>query len=412
MNMHKTIDIMYGICVNLFGYILWSVFSEFFIGTQVDYKLFLINVIGLFILYILRNKVNNKFTRIAITLSISEILFYFVLKSSFSLNLVYTAFILVTLEKVYEDSINFYYISGKMKIFMLTISIIGAAYPILISNNNKSIFRFYILFFIMAIFLLRESRNVIIKVKSKKSFIYDIFIMVLVLLLSVEKTYIFLVGLLTKVVNLIKNAYSFIEPVLDMLLEAFARIISLPLIAFFKRLVKNNVQIIDKKSDAKKVILNKSYTGIPDNIIWIAKIFFIIAGFILIYKYILRRRYKTKLLEETEEVEIEKIDKQSSGLSKDTVVNVFRNLFKNKNIKTQILEVYKAFQIRADKKGFFKKYMTATQLKNHAEAIIDEKSALNAITDLYNETKFSDHNFNEENLSEMKNSYKSIKKHL
>ena len=150
MNVHKTIDIMYGICVNLFGYILWSIFCEFFIQTNVDYKLFIINVIGLLILYFLRGKVSNKFTRIAIVLSISEILFYFILNSLFSLNLMYTVFILLTLEKVYEESINFYYISGKIKVFMLTISIIGAVYPML-TGNNKNIFRFYILFFIMAI---------------------------------------------------------------------------------------------------------------------------------------------------------------------------------------------------------------------------------------------------------------------
>lgn len=412
MNVHKTIDIMYGICVDLFGYILWSVFCEFFIQTNVDYKLFIINAIGLLVLYFLRGKVSNKFTRIAIVLSISEILFYFILNSLFSLNLIYTVFILLTLEKVYEESINFYYISGKIKVFMLTISIIGAVYPMLTSNNNKNIFRFYILFFIMAIFLLRESRNVIIKVKSKKSFIYDIVIMLSVLLLSVEKTYIFLVGILIKIVSFIKTIYSFVEPALNSLLEAFANIISMPLIALFKRLPWNNAKLIEQKSQAEKVVLNKAYTGIPDNIILAIKIILIIAGLILIYKFISRRRYKVKLLDEAEEVEIEKINKQGNSLSKGRFADTIRNILKNKDIKTQILQIYRAFQIRADKKGFFKKYMTATQLKNHAEVFIDEKDALNAITDLYNETKFSDHSFNEGNLTEMKGSYRSIKKKL
>lgn len=412
MNVHKTIDIMYGICVNLFGFILWSIFCDFFIQTNVDYKLFIINIIGLLILYLFRGKVSSKITRIAIALLLSEILFYFVLNSLFSLNLIYTAFILLTLEKVYEESINFYYITGKIKVFMLTISVVGAVYPMITGNNNKSIFRFYILFFIMAIFLLRESRNVLIKVKSKKSFIYDIVIMSSVLLLSVEKTYIFLMDILIKIVSLIKTIYSFMEPVLNMLLEAFANIISMPLIALFKRLPWNNAKLIEQKSQAEKVVLNKAYAGIPDNVIWTIKIIIIIAGLILIYKFILSRRYKVKLLDETEEVEIEKISKQDNSLSKGRFADIIRNIFENKDIKTQILAVYRAFQIRTDKKGFFKKYMTATQLKNHAEAFINEKNALNEITDLYNETKFSEHSFSEENLTEMKHSYKSIKKQL
>ena len=412
MNVHKTIDIIYGICVNLFGFILWSIFCEFFIHANVDYKLFIVNVIGLLILYFLRSKVSSKFIRIAIALSISTVLSYFILNGSFSLNLIYTVFILLTLEKVYEEDINFYYISDKIKVFMLTISIIGLVYPMLNSNNNKNIFRFYILFFILAIFLLRESRNVVIKVKSKKSFTYDIAIILSVLLLSSEKTYIFLVNILAKIISFIKIIFSFVEPALSKLLEAFANIVSIPLIAFFNRRSWNNAKLIQQDSKTKKVILNKAYTGIPGNVILAVKIIIIIAGLILIYKFILRRRYKVRLLDETEEVEIEKIIKYDNSSSKTRFADTIRNMFRNKDIKTQILAVYRAFQIRADKKGFFKKYLTATQLKNHAGTFINEKDALNAITDLYNETKFSEHSSNEENLTEMKDSYKSIKKQL
>lgn len=412
MSMRKSIDIMYGICINLFGFILWSIFSEFIIQAHVDYKLFLINIIDLFLLYILRDKVSKKFARIAITLFVSEILLYFFLNSILSLNLVYTAFILLTLDKMYEDNINFYYISDKIKIFTITIAIVGAMYPMLVKNNNKSIFRFYILFFIMAIVLLRESRNVIIKVKSKMSFIYDSIIMVIVLLLSVENTYNFLINLLTKLGNLVKYVYSLIEPALDSLFEAFAKMFILPAMTLFGKLAKNKVNMPTQNPASKKLIVNKVYTGIPSNVIWIIKIVFIIVCFLAIYNVILRKRYKTKLVEETEEVEIEKINNCKNNLSQNSMRNIFRKLFKSKNIRTQILETYKAFEIRTNKKEIYKSYMTATQLKNHTGIFVDEKHSLNSITDLYNEAKFSNHSCNEENLSEMKSSYKNIRKQL
>lgn len=83
---------------------------------------------------------------------------------------------------------------------------------------------------------------------------------------------------------------------------------------------------------------------------------------------------------------------------------------RDSTVKEKICHVFGKFQKLTKKKGVFEEYMTATQISNVSKIYVESTEELDIMSKIYNEAKFSNHTMTENELNAIKDSLNIINK--
>ena len=276
----------------------------------------------------------------------------------------------------------------------------------------NAMYRFHVLYIIMIIILMRETRRYVYDVKGKSSMVTNIIIGISVLTLSLD----YASQIIAKLIDMLMNLASFI---LYIIISILTVVFGGPLGAIsdkLKELILKRKSFVPEQSAIEKN-LNKQltvtkYEGIklPPAIILVLKILILLLILYILYKFLSRFRSKTKIyngfVEEKERIVRKKKKKR---WVKDLFDKVFQGGGSNRE---KILYTYKGFEKITEEADIYKPYMTATQLKNVTKINVDNFENLEEMTTVYNEAKFSTHEMSEEQVQQVKKGHNNIKKQL
>lgn len=413
MSWYRKIKSIYSISLVTISFIIWSTLSKWLFGNSVDYKLFLITLSAVFFVQYLSSKELKNIIIVIVPLGLSIVpSFMFFKGQNLFINTTFLLFmILVTYSmdkspieySKYKEDIN------KSMIVLLISWIISFTLGIEFVNN---IYKFHILYIIMIIILMRESRRYVYDVKGKNSIVTNIVIAVAVLTLSLD----YASKIVGELLNLLMKLASFILLIITNIL---VKIFGGPLGAISDKLkeliIKRKVfnigeSVIDKKFTEEPIF--KEYKGIevPPVIILAFKIMILLVILYIIYKFISRFKSEAKIYNGFVE-EKEKIARK--GSKKHWVRDLFGKVFyAGGSNRDKILSTYKGFEKITEEVDIYKPYMTATQLKNVTKISVDNFENLEEMTQIYNEAKFSTHDMTQMQVEQVKKGHNNVKKQL
>lgn len=274
-----------------------------------------------------------------------------------------------------------------------------------IDKNEKYFYllgQLAITFFIIYIYLLRRIRDFYYRLKKenrKQNIAYCIFI----LLLFIDSTQKIFVMAFKVVVGIITFVLGEFLGIIAILIGPIMTKIYIPpeLAELFLKLQQqtSGKEIIEKSGEEGGNIFG---TEIVRGIQLVSIIIIII----LIY-FIIKKIYFLLKSEESNSgirIEREKIKKKDNirkdGKRKAPVT-----------IKEKILYSYREFLIKAKKKELYKEYMTGRQVQSRVGAeVCQVQEELKAMTSIYNEVKFSNHEVDEKKLKDFNENYDKVKK--
>lgn len=416
MSWNRQIKILYTISINTFFFILWATVLNGFLSGRVDYKLFLLSLYTAFSMtYILEKTKKIKFAIASSLLTSIAILFLIYGNVNVIINIIYICFILFITNINEEQDVNYEIYKDKAKQAIILLVAIGFIFSFTKVSNKESILKFYIIFLISASILMREGRNYYYRIKNKKSFITNIFIVISIIFISLDSVFNIILSCFRYLGSFL---YKIVDPLANEIIKLLAIIISKPLeimIDFFKKGFSNNPGLLDKMYGAQDNLQNNNINIINrtrDLPSWITATLKLIIVFIFIYiVYRLFFKFKSyKSLEFKGDLEERtKLTKEKS-YNESFIKKAVKSIFKLSDFKEQAVNVYKRFEYKTNEKGIFKKHMTARQLENITKAYIKNSEGINDLTDIYNEAKFSKHKVTKEQVETMKESYNKIKK--
>lgn len=417
MSWYRQIKTFYTISINMFFFIIWGIISSIFLANKLDYRLYFVSLAAAFLLQLIMNRYEDKawlkalpaLAGIALTFTISR-------GMHFILNSVFIVFILYVTNKMENEDVNYDAYKARAKNTLILILFMGALLPLVDIALSKSILKFYIMYLISNVVVMREARSYYYKVRNPRSFTFNVFISVAILALSIDIVF-------EKLLIVIKYIMSIIGAAATALIDLIGLILAKPLlygIAKLKaRLLKTmgDSNISDmlnmqarKKGDAAFEVAWEDSTAqmwlynvarIVVIIVVLIAVFAIVSKFVSLYG-----NKETALEEKREKIKREKSSRRSA------ITRFIKNLIKPGTIREQILNVYKKFEEKTFEKGIFKRPMTAKQLENITKAYVENTNGLNLMTDIYNKAKFSTHEVSESELKDIKESFDKVKKQL
>ena len=414
MSWYRKVKSLYSISLVTISFIIWSTLSMWLFKSKVNYKLFLITLCIVFFTQYLNNlKLKKSF--FILTLSGVSVLapFIFFKGETILINIIFLLFmslIIYLLEDIpidhsqyKEDIIR----SMAALIFIWLISFtLGADFV-------NEMYRFHILYIIMIIILMRETRRYVYAVKSSTSSVTNVIIGVSVLILSLDYANKIIVCLLDVSIKLSSFILGLI---VEFLIMVFGGPVSFIIEKIKGLIMKSENQYMLKDSPIEKAlnkhpnIIKYKAANLPPALLLFLKILIILVILYVIYKFLWRIRKDTKVysgfVEEKEKIVSKKNKRQ---WVKDLFGNVFRS---GGNNRDKILYTYKGFEKITEEANIYKTYMTATQLKNVTKINVDNAYNLDEMTELYNEAKFSLHPMTQENVEKVKRGHSNIKKQL
>lgn len=409
MSWYRQIKCLYTISLNMFFYIFWSAASYVFLGNNTDYKLYIISLASAFMFQFLPSRLKKRQTALALSCVFGVTMAFLATKGhGFIYNGLFIIFTVMAARASEAEDINYDAYKGRGRQALLVILAMGAFLPFINIYLSGRILKFYIMFLISLILVMREARSYTYKMKDKKSFITNIMLCVFILILSFDKVF----NLLS---SLIKAAFHFINLGLTRFIDLIGIIIAKPM-NFIMEYLKPVMNKASKNLNIKITddVIKNNKVKPPNPIIfpdWVKtslKILIAAVIFFIVYKMILKYKYNGDGNSKDIEEEREKIRK-STKVKKNLFEKFFKDVFVKRELKNQILYVYRKFEEKTYAKGIFKKHMTASQLKNVSKAYLESHENINSITNIYNEAKFSSHDSEEEKVKTMKESYKKIK---
>ncbi|MBZ9689168.1 hypothetical protein G9F72_022990 [Clostridium estertheticum] len=414
MSWHRKVKSMYSISLVTITFIIWSTLSKWLFKNPVDYKLFLIALCIVFFTQYLNNMKLKKSLFILSILGFSILACFIFFKDQTvfinTIFLLFMALIAYSLEDSPIDHSQYKQNIGK--------SIVALGFVWLISftlgaDFVNAMYRFHILYIIMIIILMRETRRYVYAVKSNTSIVTNIIIGISVLTLSLD----FANKIMMKLLDMLIKISSFI---LVIIVEMLTKIFGVP-ISFISEKLRELLMKSENKFITDGTIMDKKlnkqpnmteYQGIklPPVLILFIKILILLVILYVIYKFLSRVRNKTKIyngfVEEKERI----INKKNK---KHWVKNLFSKIFQGGGSnRDKILYTYKGFEKITQEAEIYKPYMTASQLKNVTKINVDNSDNLDEMTVIYNEAKFSLHPMTEEDVESVKKGHSNIKKQL
>lgn len=340
--------------------------------------------------------------------------------------------ILIYVYKNWDIDVNYGMIIFHIKRFFKLLIILGLYVSVLcyagvFTRDVNNMFIMYIAFFLLSILVVREGRIYSYKIKSKKNLLIDALLIASIIILSIKELMMFFVNLFAYIFNIVYNA----------IFNCFAFLVNLlyiyilkPLIDWLRPLLyhasksqtnkeqttnsndlfNSTKKLADENRDFTKGIHMSNTTEIVLAIIIVA----IIA--IVIIKLIKKRNSKAfnsgSYITEKREKIVDKIDDISKE-KKNSFIKKLTSILKfNKDNNLKILLLYKGFLNITYIKGFFKKYMTPTELKSKMINDKYDTDSLKVITEVYNEAKFSNHKLHENASELMEKNIDDINKEL
>lgn len=414
MSWYRKVKSMYSISLVTISFIIWSTLSELLFENPVDYKLFLLTLCIVFFTQYLNNMKLKKSIFILVMSGLSILAgFIFFKGQTILINtifLLFMALITYLLEDSPIDHSQYKQDIGKSMVVLVFIWLISFT---LGSDFVSAMYRFHVLYIIMIIILMRETRRYVYAVKSNTSMVTNIIIGVSVLTLSLD----FANKIIAKSLELLTKLASFI---LVIIISLLTKIFGVPISFISEKLrallLKSDNKFITEGTTMDKK-LNKppnftEYQGLqlPPVVILFIKIVILLVILYVIYKFLSRFRSKTKVyngfVEEKERIVNKKNKKH---WAKDLFSKIFQGGGSNRD---KILYTYKGFEKITEEANIYKPYMTATQLKNVTKINVDNSDNLDEMTLVYNEAKFSLHSMTEEKVDKVKKAHSNIKKQL
>jgi hypothetical protein len=414
MSWYRQIKVFYTISINMFFFIIWGTISSIFLSNKVDYRLYFISLASAFLLQFIMKKFESKnwpklfavLVGALLTLAVSRGMY-------FILNNIFIIFILYITDTMEHEDINYDAYKDRGKKGLILILFLGALLPLLDISLSKSILKFYIMYLISNIIVMREARSYYYKIRNPRSLIVNVLISLSILGLSVDVIF-------AKLLELIKYVMGIAEIVINAVIDFIGLLLAKPLlfaISKLKELLTRGMDIIkipESPSGDPKNITNQIPWEDSDSLLWLytaTKIVVIIAILIAIYVIISRfvsvyGNKNTDLNEQREKIKRERTKKESF------INRLIKNLIRPGDLRSQILNVYKKFEEKTFDKGIFKRHMTAKQLENITKAYMQDSEGLSGLTSIYNEAKFSKHELEEEKLKVIKEDFNKVKKQL
>jgi hypothetical protein len=414
MSWYRKVKIMYSISLVTITFIIWSTLSKWLFKNPVDYKLFLITLCIVFFTQYLNNLKIKKNIFIIVILGLSILASFIFFKGQIvyinTMFLLFMALIAYTLEDSPIDYSQYKEDIGKSMVVLAFVWIISF---VLGSDFVNAMYRFHILYIIMIIILMRETRRYVYTVKSNTSIVTNVIIGISVITLSLD----FANKIMVKLLDMLIKLGSFI---LVIIVEMLTVIFGVP-ISFISEKLRQLLMrsgnefilektIIDKKVNKQPNMTEYQSIKLPPVLILFIKILIILVILYVIYKFLSRVRNKAKIyngfVEEKERI----VSKKNK---KHWVKNIISKIFQGGGSnRDKILYTYKGFEKITQEAGIYKPYMTASQLKNVAKINVNNCDNLDEMTVVYNEAKFSLHPMTEKNVESVKKGHSNIKKQL
>ncbi len=414
MSWHRKVKSIYSISLVTISFIIWSTLSKLLFESPVDYKLFLITLcIVFFTQYLNTLKLKKSlFILFILVLSAGAPLIFFrgqiiVINAIF---LIFMALVTYTLENSPVDHTQY---KQDIRKSILALGVIWLISFNLGSDFVNEMYRFHILYIIMVIILMRETRGYVYSVKSNTSMVTNIIIGISVVTLSLD----FASNIIAKVLGLLMDLTSFILVIIiSMLIKIFGGPISFIAEKLRQLLMKSDNKFItegttmDMKVNKPPNMVEYHGINLPPELLLIIKILILLVILYAIYKILSRFRNETKIYDGYSEKK-EKIIKKKN--KKHWVKDMFAKIFQGGGSnREKILSIYKAFEKTTEQADIYKPYMTATQLKNVTKINVNNCDDLEEMTQVYNEAKFSMHEMTQEKVEKVKKGHSNIKKKL
>ena len=413
MSWYRKVKSIYSISLVIISFIIWSTLSEWLFKNPVDYKLFLITLCIVFTVQYMNSKKLKKIMGILVSLIVSIVISFIFFKGQIIiLNVVFLFFMILITYSIEDSNIDHSQYKEDIIRSMIALIFVWIISFTLGIDFVNAIYKFHILYIIMVIILMRETRSYVYAVKNNTSMVTNIIIGISVITLSLDYASEFI----SRVLKLLMQLASF---TLFIITSILIKILGGPLSAIYDKLRafilkrKNftpEQNGIGKNLNKQPIVTEYKGIEIPAIVVLVFKILILIFILYMVYKFLSRFRSKTKIYNGFVE-EKEKINRRKS--KKHWIKDLFGKLFEGGGSnRDKILYTYKGFEKITEEAGIYKPYMTATQLKNVTKINVDNFDNLEAMTKVYNEAKFSRHDMTVEQVEQVKRGYSNIKKQL
>lgn len=398
----------------MFAFIAWSILSIVLMQNQIDYRVYILGTAGIFINeYFMEKRKTNTGLFISTALVLGFMYFFI---NNFDLliaNVVYYIALEILMKRSYLDTLTYKVLRTYTKKCIIALIVLMVVTSRLDEAQRVIAFRFYILFLISSIIMLRECRAYSSQIKNKASMKNNIIISAGIIVFSFDFTsrFIFwLIGLIFKMIGFILSP---LEPMVMSIVMMFSKFIDSTLGVFLKHHTKHMLDNYQQSAQTKQEAVKNIHSSVlPSWILFL--IGFITICVILFVLYKLNSSRKRNVLKELSKGTYEEREKiKDKSKIKKGILDKVQDIFSKRNgINEEIMHTFSKFQSITYEAGIYKEYMTATQLTNVTKAHSDKIKELNGLSFIYNEAKFSNRQLKKSKLDEMNNSYKLVKKSL
>lgn len=414
MSWYRQVKILHTINYTMFAFIAWSILSIVLMQNQIDYRVYILGTAGIFINeYFMEKRKTNTGLFISTALVLGFMYFFI---NNFDLliaNVVYYIALEILMKRSYLDTLTYKVLRIYTKKCIIALIVLMVVTSRLDEAQRVIAFRFYILFLISSIIMLRECRAYSSQIKNKASMKNNIIISAGIIVFSFDFTsrFIFwLIGLIFKMIGFILSP---LEPMVMSIVMMFSKFIDSTLGVFLKHHTKHMLDNYQQSAQTKQEAVKNIHSSVlPSWILFL--IGFITICVILFVLYKLNSSRKRNVLKELSKGTYEEREKiKDKSKIKKGILDKVQDIFSKRNgINEEIMHTFSKFQSITYEADIYKEYMTATQLTNVTKAHSDKIKELNGLSFIYNEAKFSNRQLKKSKLDEMNNSYKLVKKSL
>lgn len=407
------IKILYSFLMSTFLYIIWlSMVTavKLLEPKTLDFSTLIIMV---FLINFFKHKNLEKKIYIPLLLVINYALTFFMYKSLDAIYFGLIGVIFIILNEKYDETniySSYYLKMGKTMILIMGVSLVF--YLRIPEEYYNDLFRYYIIFAGVWVFLLRSSRKYNYKITNKDDKKINVLTILTIAVLSSDVYKVILkicqiaFDMLIELLALIMKPLLYImKPVIDFVGKYLLEFIDW-LSTIFQKSPK--LQVAEGENTVETIMysdgsLNTEVLGI---------VLKVIAVIIIIFFIIMIMRKKSSKLDQNEDINYEevreKINKKSKEKSSKEKFNGFGN-----SPEEKVKMYYRKFLIRAEKKEIFNSSMTPKEVYLKATSITEvDEEALGDITKLYTEIKFSNHKTKKDVDNIAKNDYSKIKEKI
>lgn len=397
----------------MFFFIIWGIVSSVFLLNKVDYRLYFISLASAFTLQFLIAKMKGGRLPQIIAILMGILLTFVVSRGTYLLlNGGFIIFILYLTSKMEYETVSYETYKERIKNALTFILLLGILLPFIDMNLSKSILKFYVMFLVSNVIVLREARSYYYKVRNVRNLIANMLISVFILALSIDVVFSkfldiagYIMGIVLKIAG---EIVGFLSGLLAKpLMFGISKLSILVSKGLENRKPREPIKTPDWMKEEVQIVELESLKWIMNALKIAIIIIILIAIFIAVIRVIGVYGNKNTALEEHRE----KLRRESR--KRDNFISRFvKNFVKPSDVRGQILFIYKKFQEKTFDKGIFKRHMTAKQLENVTKAYVESAEGLSTLTKVYNEAKFSNHDVTDVEVKNIREEFNKVKKQL